>query len=111
MFATAKFVPVKVWLGVLGRGNQTVVIYMGVSTAPATAARLIDAGRAASTPVLITENASLEGERRVVTTLGALPNAVEGLEGPAILIIGEVAAMADVAPVILTETEILRGVS
>lgn len=95
----------------LGRGNQTVVIYMGVSTAPTIAARLIEAGRAASTPVLVTENASLADERRVATTLGQLPAAVEGLYGPAILIIGEVAAMAEVSPAIATQPELLRGVS
>ena len=96
--------------GGLGRGNQTVVVYMGVSTAAKIAARLIGAGRAPSTPVLVTENASLIDERRIATTLGGLGAAVEGLDGPAILIIGEVAAMADTAPVILTETELLRGV-
>jgi uroporphyrin-III C-methyltransferase len=79
----------------LGRGNQTVVIYMGVSTAPLIAARLIAAGRAGSTPVLVVENASLGDERRTLTSLAALDQAVEGLDGPAILIVGEVAAMAD----------------
>ena len=78
----------------LGRGNGTVVIYMGVSTAPVIAARLIAAGRAGSTPVLVVENASLADERRVGTTLGGLPDAVSAMEGPAILIIGEVAALA-----------------
>jgi uroporphyrin-III C-methyltransferase len=94
----------------LGRGNQTVVVYMGLSTAPAIAARLMEAGREGSTPVLITENASLADERRIVTTLAGLGDAAEGLEGPAILIIGEVAAMADTAPVVLTETQALRAV-
>jgi uroporphyrin-III C-methyltransferase len=83
----------------LGRGNETVVIYMGVSTAAVIAERLIGAGRNASTPVLVVENASLEDERRILSTLGGLGVAVEGLDGPAILIVGEVAAMAD------TETE------
>ena len=78
----------------LGRGNETVVVYMGVSTAPVIAARLIEAGRAASTPALVVENASLANERRIVTTLGALGEATAGLEGPALLVIGEVAAMA-----------------
>lgn len=95
----------------LGRGNETVVIYMGVSTAPAIAARLIAAGRAASTPVLITENASLTNERRIVSTLGGLAKAVEGLEGPAILIIGEVAAMADVSPAPVVQPEDLREIA
>ena len=79
----------------LGRGNETVVVYMGLSTAPVIAERLIGAGRAASTPVLVTENASLANERRVLTTLGGLAAAVEGMNGPAILMIGEVAAMAE----------------
>ena len=82
----------------LGRGNETVVVYMGLSTAPVIAARLIEAGRAASTPVLITENASLADEQRLLTTLGGLADAVTGLDGPAILMIGEVAAMADLSP-------------
>ena len=78
----------------LARGNGTVVIYMGVSTAPLVSARLIEVGRAVSTPVLVVENASLETEARILTTLGELGGAVGGLDGPAILIVGEVAALA-----------------
>lgn len=74
--------------------NHTVVVYMGLSTAPMIAARLIAAGRAASTPVAIVEHASQATERRAVTTLAELPTAVSGFDGPAILIIGEVAALA-----------------
>jgi uroporphyrin-III C-methyltransferase len=81
----------------LGRGNETVVVYMGLSTAPVIAAKLIEAGRAASTPVLIVENASLADERRVLTTLGGLGEATQRLDGPAILLIGEIASMADVS--------------
>jgi uroporphyrin-III C-methyltransferase len=88
--------------GALARGNSTVVIYMGVSTAPKIAARLIEAGRGASTPVLVVENASLADERRVLTSLAGLSDAVEGMDGPAILIVGEVAALAqtDIEPVL-----------
>ena len=78
----------------LARANQTVVIYMGLATAAAIAARLLAAGRGPSTPALIVENASLEGERRVVTNLGALGEAAAGLSGPAILIVGETMALA-----------------
>ncbi|HYD45693.1 MAG TPA: uroporphyrinogen-III C-methyltransferase [Phenylobacterium sp.] len=73
----------------LARANQTVVIYMGLSTAPAIAGRLIAAGRAASTPALIVENASRPDERRLPTTLGGLPEAAAELSGPALLIVGE----------------------
>lgn len=83
------------WLA-LARANHTVVVYMGVSTAPVVAARLTQAGRAVSTPVLVVENASLPQERRALTTLGGLPEAIKGWDGPALLVIGEVAALADV---------------
>jgi uroporphyrin-III C-methyltransferase len=87
------------WL-VLSRPNHTVVVYMGVTTAALLAERLIQAGRAASTPVLVVENASRPDERRVLTSLAQLPTATAGLDGPALLVIGEVAALADVEPLI-----------
>ena len=87
------------WAG-LARPNQTVVIYMGLTTAPVIAARLMAAGRQGSTPVLVVEKASLEDERRVLTCLVDLARDVEGLDGPAILVIGEVAALAETNTVI-----------
>ena len=78
----------------LARANHTVVVYMGLSTAPRIAERLIAAGRAASTPVVVVENASLPHERRVLTTLSGLSTAAADLDGPALLVIGEVAALA-----------------
>ncbi len=91
----------------LARANQTVVIYMGLSTAAAIAGRLIGAGRAASTPALVVENASLPNEARIVTTLGALGEAVAGLAGPALLIVGEAMALAqasDIAAAVIPST-------
>lgn len=79
----------------LAKANHTVAIYMGLSTAPAIAARLIAAGRAPSTPVAVVESASLPDERRLVTTLAGLGAAVAALDGPALLIVGEVAALAE----------------
>jgi uroporphyrin-III C-methyltransferase len=83
----------------LARPNQTVVVYMGVSTAGLIAERLTAAGRAVSTPALIVENASRADERRILTTLADLASAAEGLKGPALLMVGEAMAMADVASV------------
>lgn len=80
----------------LARPNHTVAIYMGLSTAGRIAARLIAAGREGSTPVAVVENASLPNERRLLTTLMNLGEAVRDLDGPALLIVGEVAALADV---------------
>lgn len=78
----------------LAKANQTVVIYMGLSTAAGIAGRLIDAGRAGSTPALIVENASRADERRIVTTLSGLPDAAARVKGPALLIVGESMALA-----------------
>ena len=87
----------------LARPNHTVVVYMGLSTAPRIAERLIAAGRAASTPVVVVENASLPNARRVPTTLAGLGEAVRGLTGPALLVVGEVAALADASQAAFVE--------
>ncbi|MFN3513548.1 MAG: uroporphyrinogen-III C-methyltransferase [Phenylobacterium sp.] len=78
----------------LARPNQTVVIYMGLSTAAGIAARLMEAGRAAATPALIVENASRADERRILTTLSGLAEAAAALKGPALLMVGEAMALA-----------------
>ena len=78
---------------------------MGLSTAGAISARLLEAGRAGSTPALIVENASRADERRVVTTLAGLSAAAAALNGPAILIVGEAMALAATLPLPLP----LRG--
>lgn len=83
----------------LARANQTVVIYMGVSTASAIGARLIAAGRDGSTPALIVEDASRPTERRIATTLARLADAAADVAGPALLMVGEAMALAEAGPV------------
>lgn len=78
----------------LAKPNQTVVIYMGVSTAAGIARRLTQAGRNPATPALIVENASRADERRIVTNLSDLADAAADLKGPALLIVGESMALA-----------------
>ena len=80
----------------LARGNQTVVVYMGVGTAGTIAARLVAAGREASTPVAVIENGTRSDEIRVFGVLGELSDIIQraGIQGPALLIIGEVVAVA-----------------
>ena len=95
----------------LAKANQTVVAYMGLSTAPAIAARLTAAGRAPATPVLIVENASRSDERRALCTLATLPLAAQAFTGPAVLVIGEVAALADVAEDVACMQSRRRGVA
>jgi len=80
----------------LARGNQTVVVYMGVGTAGTIAARLVAAGRTASTPVAVIENGTRPDEIRAYGVLGELNEIIQraGIQGPALLIIGEVVAVA-----------------
>lgn len=84
----------------LARPNQTVVVFMGVGTAGMIAARLIASGRAPSTPVAIVENATRANE---IAVFGSLDRAAEliqsaGINGPALLVIGEVVTLAKDAP-------------
>jgi uroporphyrin-III C-methyltransferase len=86
----------------LARANHTVVIYMGLSMAAPIAGRLMDAGRAGSTPALIVENASRADERRIVTTLSGLADEAAALSGPALLIVGEAMALAQASETVET---------
>jgi uroporphyrin-III C-methyltransferase/precorrin-2 dehydrogenase/sirohydrochlorin ferrochelatase len=82
-------------LAALGKGESTLLVYMGVSTAGLIASRLLDAGWQRECPVIAVENASRDNERRVATTLAELAADPERLElrSPAILIFGEVAGL------------------
>jgi uroporphyrin-III C-methyltransferase len=91
--------PVLDWAA-LARPNHTVVVYMGVSTAAVIARRLTEAGRAPQTPALIVENASRPDERRLLTTIAGLAEAAGEIHGPAVLIVGEIAALADIEGVV-----------
>lgn len=79
--------------------RQTLVIYMGLAAAGETARALLAAGRDPSTPALIVENGSRPQERRIACTLAELGETVgrAHLHGPALLIIGAVAGLAQSA--------------
>lgn len=92
--ARAGGVPDLDW-GALARPAQTVVVFMGVDTAPVIAERLIAAGRDGRTPIAVIENGTRADEVRVYGELAELPFLIEeeGIRGPALLIIGEVAGL------------------
>lgn len=76
------------------RHADTLAIYMAREDATAIASALIAAGRAPSTPVIMVVNATLASQTQAIgTTLGALgAAAMEHLDGPAVILIGEVLA-------------------
>ncbi len=77
--------------------KNTLVVYMGVGKASQIAGRLIDHGRAASTPVAVIENGTRADQISIKGTLSDLLALIDaaGITGPALLVIGEVAALAD----------------
>ena len=83
---------------VQGGVGGTLAVYMGVRTLPLLATRLLAAGMTADTPAIAVENATLDTERRLPSTLSGIAGAVAdaGLTGPTLVLIGKVVAMADV---------------
>ncbi|WP_047248583.1 siroheme synthase CysG [Chromobacterium subtsugae] len=81
----------------LTRPQQTVVVYMGVSTAAELCQAFIANGRAAATPAAAVEWATTARQRTVCGTLSTLPGlmASHGIASPALIIVGEVVELAD----------------
>lgn len=79
------------WAGLAGKG-RTLVIYMGVKTAPQIAEKLMADGLAPDMPLAVIENACRPGMRVLRGPLAALPDLVarERVKSPALIVIGEV---------------------
>ena len=74
---------------------ETLVIYMGLTTIGEIAKRLIEAGRAPTTPAVVVQRATTPRQHTIFTTLAELPTIAEAhhLKPPATIVIGEVAAL------------------
>ena len=81
------------WSGLAGVG-RTLVIYMGVKTAPQIAEKLMSDGLAPDMPLAVIENACRNNQRVLRGPLAALPDMVEreAVQSPALIVIGEVTA-------------------
>ena len=86
------------WSGLAGKG-RTLVIYMGVKTAPQIAEKLMADGLAPDMPLAVIENAARPTMRVLRGPLAALPDLVvrERVKSPALIVIGEVTARDDLA--------------
>ncbi|MDG6078823.1 uroporphyrinogen-III C-methyltransferase [Erythrobacter litoralis] len=86
------------WAGLAGKG-RTLVIYMGVKTAPQIAEKLMADGLAPDMPVAVIENGARPNMRVLRSPLAALPEMVEheAVVSPALIVIGEVTARTDLA--------------
>lgn len=84
------------WAGLAGKG-RTLVIYMGVSTAPQIAEKLMADGLSPGTPVAVIENGARTNMRVLRGLLASLPALVTAHKviSPALILIGDVTARAD----------------
>lgn len=80
----------------LVRDRQTLAVYMGVAQLGTLRARLMAQGKSGATPVAFIENGTLPQQRVILGSLGELEALARrhGIRSPAMLIIGEVAALA-----------------
>lgn len=83
------------WKGLAAPG-RTLVVYMGLAAAPAISAKLMEDGLPGETPAAILEGGTRPDGRTFVTRLDALAETIaeHGVRSPALLVVGEVAALA-----------------
>jgi uroporphyrin-III C-methyltransferase/precorrin-2 dehydrogenase/sirohydrochlorin ferrochelatase len=79
----------------LGRLRGTIVVLMGVDTAPAIAAALVEHGRAPDTPVAVVSDGATPSQRLLRTTLAGLAATLsaEEVRPPAVWVVGEVVSL------------------
>jgi uroporphyrin-III C-methyltransferase/precorrin-2 dehydrogenase/sirohydrochlorin ferrochelatase len=85
--------PVADWQA-LARADHTIVVYMGLSSAGMVASRLTNAGLDTATPVAVIERGTRPDQHVSVGTLADLPKLALRHGGPALIVIGKVAALA-----------------
>jgi len=85
----------------LARAGTTLAIYMGLARIERIAERLIAGGMDAATPAAVIEQGTLASQRHVLAPLAMLPRTARAasLAAPALILIGEVVAMARDYPV------------
>jgi uroporphyrin-III C-methyltransferase / precorrin-2 dehydrogenase / sirohydrochlorin ferrochelatase len=83
----------------LAQDHQTLVVYMGVARLDEFTQRLLEHGRRPDTPFAVIENGTLPQQRVLRGVLSELPARAKehGIHPPALLIVGEVAALATYA--------------
>ena len=84
----------------LAQPRQTLCIYMGLTVIGELTARLIEAGLKCGTPAALIDSGTTQRQRVIAGTVANLAAraVAAGLAGPALLIVGEVAAAAEAMP-------------
>lgn len=81
----------------LARSGTTLIVFMGLAALPRIAARLLASGLAPHTPAAVIERGTTHDQRTVRAPLGGIAArcAAAALEGPAIIVVGDVVKLAD----------------
>ena len=84
------------WRDLVAPG-QTLVFYMGLVGLPEICQRLVEHGRAASTPVALVQQGTTPGQKVWIGTLGTMDEvlAAEQITPPTLIIVGEVVQLHD----------------
>ncbi|WP_088876603.1 uroporphyrinogen-III C-methyltransferase [Vibrio mediterranei] len=79
----------------LARGNQTLVIYMGLMKSDYIQQQLLAHGRSNAVPVAIIERGTQRSQKVLRGQLSNLPGLAQQAESPALIVVGEVVSLAD----------------
>ena len=81
----------------LAAAGGTIVLFMGLARLERLTVGLVAAGLDPSTPAAVISRGTLPGQRTVRSTVAGLPAAAAGLPSPALIVIGDVVSLGDVA--------------
>jgi uroporphyrin-III C-methyltransferase len=87
--------PTELDFACLARTTGTLIVFMGLANLGRIADALIRHGRAPDTPVAVVSGGTTLEQRVVVAPLAAIAEAANDLEPPALVVVGEVVALAD----------------
>ncbi|OLQ85400.1 uroporphyrinogen-III C-methyltransferase [Vibrio panuliri] len=79
----------------LARGNQTLIIYMGLMKSDYIQQQLVSHGRNASTPIAIIERGTQSCQKVFKGQLSELATLAQDAQSPSLIVIGEVVALAE----------------
>jgi uroporphyrin-III C-methyltransferase len=79
----------------LATAVDTLVILMGVAALPDISARLVAAGRSVETPAAVISRGTTAAQEIVTGPLGEIATRSAHISAPAVIVVGEVAALAD----------------
>ncbi|MDP4146275.1 MAG: uroporphyrinogen-III C-methyltransferase [Bacillota bacterium] len=75
---------------IIAKLTGTLVFFMGLNNLDNIRTRLIENGKAISTPVAVISNGTSNNQKTVVGTLGDIHNQIDKMQSPALIVVGDV---------------------